>query len=138
MRFEKVGRLMFFVALFLCLHFLLRLWVIDADEFSALCNYGGPLGMMIPKWLFGPALFAISVFLVVQWWKEESFLREWPWLLILSGGLGNLSERFFFGCITDYIALPFFPLFNVADALLTLGVLGIIIRWNCGLAKNKE
>lgn len=130
MKLEKIGRSILFVALFLCLIFLLRFWVVDTTALSVVCNYGGPFGITLSERLFALAFFGISVFLVVQWRKEESFSSEWPWLLILSGGLGNLLERIFFGCITDYIALPFFPVFNMADVLLTIGVIGIIIRWN--------
>lgn len=138
MKLQKAGRSIFFVAFFLCLHFLVRFWVIDADTLLATCNYGGPFGVTLPGWLLIPALLAVSVFLVVQWRREESFSREWPWLLIFSGGLANLSERLFFGCITDYVALPFFPVFNIADIFLTLGVLGIIIRWSQNNVKNRK
>ena len=128
MKFQKIGRLILVLAFFLCLHFLVRFWMINADAFSVICNHGGPFGVTLPGWLFIPVFLAVSVFLVVQWWREESFSREWPWLLIFSGGLGNLSERFFSGCITDYIALPFFPVFNIADILLTIGVIGILMK----------
>lgn len=128
MKREKVGRLILFIAFFLCLHFFLRFWVINADALSVTCNYGGPFGIIISRWLLIPVFLGVSVFLVVQWWGEESLSLEWPWLLIFSGGLGNISERFFFGCITDYIALPFFPVFNLADIFLTVGVIGILMK----------
>lgn len=135
MKLQKVGRLILFVAFFLCLHFFLRFWVTNVAIFSTVCNFGGPFGITIPKWLFIPAFFGALVFLVVQWWRENSFSSEWPWLLIFSGGLANLLERFFFGCITDYIAPPFSPVFNVADILLTVGVIGIL--WK-GYFKKEE
>lgn len=43
---------------------------------------------------------------------------------LLGGGLGNLADRLFFGAVTDYIRLlPIrFPVFNLADVLITLSV----------------
>jgi signal peptidase II len=122
------------VAFFLCLHFFLRFWLID----SGVYNYGGPFGVILPELIFILLLLGATVFLVVQWWREESFLLEWFWLFILAGGLGNLSERFFFGSIVDYVALSFFPVFNFSDILLTIGVLGIIIQWAKNTVKNQE
>lgn len=131
MRLQKVCRLILFVAFFLCLHFFLRSWVLNAGGLVVLCNSGGPFGVMLPWWFLMPTFFGVLVFLVVQWWKETSFSSEWPWLFIFSGGLGNFAERFFFGCITDYIVFPFFPVFNIADILLTIGVIGIVLHWWC-------
>ena len=43
---------------------------------------------------------------------------------LLGGGFGNLADRLFFGAVTDYICLlPIrFPVFNLADVLITLSV----------------
>ncbi|MDO8566396.1 MAG: signal peptidase II [Candidatus Moranbacteria bacterium] len=136
MKLQKVRRLIFFFAFFLCLHFLLRFWVTNSGIFLTVCNFGGPFGTTIPKWFFIPVVLGALVFLVVQWWRENSFSSEWPWLLIFSGGLANLLERFFFGCITDYIVLPFFPVFNIADVLLTISVLGIL--WSGYFKKGEK
>jgi len=65
----------------------------------------------------------------VQWWKEEHKLFSWPYALLFSGGLSNLSERVWYGCVTDYAFLPLVsagPLFNLADVFLTFGAVGIV------------
>lgn len=118
-----------FAAFFLWLHFWLRSWIISLESFAAVCNHDWPfgIGIALPKW-FSLIGFGIGAFLIAEWWKKESLAQEWPWILIISGGLGNLLERLFFGCIMDYIALPFFPVFNIADILLTIGVFGILIK----------
>lgn len=121
---------MLFVAFFLWLHFWLRSSVVSMDFASAICNPGGPFGISLPVWLLTLIGSGAGIFLAVQWWKEESLTLLWPWLLIISGGAGNLLERGLFGCIMDYIALPFFPMFNIADILLTVGAIGIIVRWS--------
>ena len=42
--------------------------------------------------------------------------------LILGGTLGNGYDRLFHGSVTDFIALHFWPVFNVADSAITIGV----------------
>lgn len=43
--------------------------------------------------------------------------------LIIGGGFSNLIDRFVFGAVRDWIALPLFPVFNLADLSLTGGFL---------------
>jgi len=47
--------------------------------------------------------------------------------LIIGGAIGNLIDRIFLGNVRDFIAFNFWPAFNVADAALTIGAIGIII-----------
>lgn len=42
--------------------------------------------------------------------------------LILGGTLGNGYDRLFHGSVTDFIALHFWPVFNVADSAISVGV----------------
>lgn len=46
--------------------------------------------------------------------------------LILGGDLGNLIDRIRFGRVTDFIDPRFFPVFNVADSAITIGVILIL------------
>jgi len=61
--------------------------------------------------------------------------RAWIWLacgLIVGGALGNLIDRVHEGSVTDFIKLPHWPAFNVADAAITLGVLTLILAMGRG------
>lgn len=48
---------------------------------------------------------------------------------LLAGILGNLYERAFLGHVRDFFDLTFinFPIFNISDIFINIGVLGIII-----------
>ena len=47
--------------------------------------------------------------------------------LILGGDLGNLIDRLrFAGHVTDFIDPGFFPVFNIADSAITIGVIMVI------------
>lgn len=128
MRLRKVSWLTLFVVFFVGLNFWLRSWIVTAHITGSVCNQNGPFGIFLPEWLFVCASLAILTFLALQYREHQDFFAKWPYLFILSGGMGNLLERLSFGCIMDYIALPFFPVFNIADILLTIGVIGVLMK----------
>jgi len=47
---------------------------------------------------------------------------------ILGGAMGNTSDRFFFGRVTDFINIHIIPVFNLADVYLNIGILLIILH----------
>ena len=56
--------------------------------------------------------------------------RPWLWLptgMLTGGALGNLIDRIANGAVTDFIKLPHWPAFNVADMSITFGVL--VLLW---------
>ena len=55
--------------------------------------------------------------------------RPLVWLptgLLLGGAIGNLIDRLAEGSVTDFIKLPAWPAFNLADVAITFGVLSLI------------
>jgi signal peptidase II len=55
--------------------------------------------------------------------------RPLVWLptgLLLGGAAGNLIDRVQRGYVTDFIDLPAWPAFNLADVCITLGVLSLL------------
>lgn len=55
--------------------------------------------------------------------------------LILSGALGNLIDRLFFGYVIDFLDFRIWPVFNIADTSITIGA--ILIGWHTLLSKDK-
>lgn len=45
----------------------------------------------------------------------------------LAGALGNLIDRVIFGKVTDFISVGTFPVWNIADASITVGVAVLLI-----------
>ena len=55
--------------------------------------------------------------------------RRLVWLptgMLLGGAAGNLIDRARLGAVTDWIQLPHWPAFNLADICITLGVVVLI------------
>ena len=46
--------------------------------------------------------------------------------LILGGTLGNGYDRIMFGTVTDFINFHFWPVFNVADSAISIGVVALV------------
>ena len=56
--------------------------------------------------------------------------RPWLWLptgMLVGGAVGNLIDRVSMGSVIDFIKLPDWPAFNVADMSITFGVL--VLLW---------
>ncbi|HVM11992.1 MAG TPA: signal peptidase II, partial [Actinomycetota bacterium] len=60
--------------------------------------------------------------------------------LVLGGGLGNVSDRIFRatgGRVVDFVDLHVWPIFNVADACITVGVLVLlVVGWRAAPAER--
>ena len=90
----------------------------------------------IRQWIiYSLSLIAIT-FLCVLIWKVRNDSMFWLFslMLVLSGAIGNLSERLMRGYVIDFIHLHYYdkwswPIFNVADILITCGaiLLGILM-----------
>jgi signal peptidase II len=55
--------------------------------------------------------------------------RPWLWLptgMLVGGALGNLIDRVSSGSVIDFIKLPHWPAFNLADVSITFGVFVLV------------
>jgi signal peptidase II len=55
--------------------------------------------------------------------------RRGAWLatgLLLGGAAGNIIDRVAHGAVTDWIKLPHWPAFNLADVAITAGVVALV------------
>ena len=56
--------------------------------------------------------------------------RPWSWLaigLLAGGAIGNLADRLFRDAVVDFIDLPAWPSFNLADIAITLGAAVLVL-----------
>ncbi|NLO79462.1 MAG: lipoprotein signal peptidase [Xanthomonadaceae bacterium] len=95
--------------------------------FSFLAAHGG-----WQRWFFSLLAVAVSVFLI-RWLRQINDRDRWLSLsiaLILGGAVGNLIDRLLYGHVIDFIWLYYdrwsWPVFNVADSAITVGVVVMI------------
>jgi signal peptidase II len=69
---------------------------------------------------------AVSALLVFFATHSRRPLVWLPTGLLLGGAAGNLIDRLDRGYVTDFIDLPAWPAFNVADVCITFGVLSLL------------
>ena len=90
------------------------------------CNQGIALSLSLPM----PILWlGIGIFLGLALYQSLFYpvsSGRIAWASILVGGSINGLDRLFHGCVQDYLHLPFFPSFNLADIMLFLGVTFLI------------
>jgi signal peptidase II len=93
-------------------------------------NSGGAFGVL-QGW---PGLFLIAtgvVVAVILMWVRRLEDPRWalPLGMVLGGGLGNVFDRIFRdtnGQVVDFIDLHWWPVFNLADASIVIGV-GVVL-----------
>ena len=76
-------------------------------------------------------LFTIisAIFIVLLILFRKEFKDNYAALtMILAGATGNLIDRIIHGHVLDFIDFKIFPVFNVADSVITLGVATILIK----------
>lgn len=74
------------------------------------------------------AIFAslLIIFYFPQIEKKEWALRA-AMVLQLGGAVGNLIDRIRYGYVIDFISVGDFPVFNIADSSITVGVIVLVI-----------
>ena len=70
-------------------------------------------------------LVGLLVFIALR--GGEGWLVWLPAALLLGGALGNLADRVRDGAVIDFIDLPLWPTFNLADVAITAGVLLLLL-----------
>jgi signal peptidase II len=91
------------------------------NEGVAFNQLGG--GGAVVSIVVGAALLALLAYFVTHLHKPLVWL---PTGMLLGGALGNIIDRIHQGAVTDFIKLPAWPAFNVADTSITLGVLVLL------------
>ena len=97
-------------------------------------NEGAAWGILQGKmWLFYIVTIVMLVILVM-FFKSEGYgkpLIQFGLSLLIAGSIGNFIDRLFRSEVVDFIDTYIFgynfPIFNVADAALTIGVIVLII-----------
>jgi signal peptidase II len=92
-----------------------------------ICNKNIAWSIPIAPAIFYFAWTVIIGFLVYLFSQTKTNIQKIFIILIFSGAISNIFDRIRLGCVIDYIDLNFWPVFNLADAYITIGVIFFII-----------
>jgi len=84
-------------------------------------NPGISFGITLPFQDFLVPL-ALLLVLILAWQSARSTLSHIAFGLIAGGAIANIADRFRDGVVTDFFQVGAFPIFNVADSCITIGV----------------
>jgi len=104
-------------------------------QFRLTRNPGGAFSLLTG---LTPVLAILAIVMVVYivrtTWRTTDMVMAYSLALVLGGAVGNLVDRllrspgFLRGEVVDFIKIPNWPTFNIADSAITIGVILIAIR----------
>lgn len=90
-------------------------------------NTGMAFSMFENKtWLLIIVSIVLLYFLIKYYKTIDDKTEKITMTLIISGLIGNLIDRIFLGHVIDFIGIGSFPIFNIADSYIVIGVIILI------------
>lgn len=99
----------------------------DFFHFTLVYNRGIAFGLFNqnPSILFiliSMSLVLLAIIARQAYAEKSSRLGWWGMALILAGAIGNWIDRFRFQAVVDFLDFRVWPVFNLADTAITVGV----------------
>lgn len=78
---------------------------------------------------------AVAISALMAWWLRGTARGHWrsalPYALVIGGAIGNVIDRLIHGHVVDfiqwYVGDHYWPAFNIADAAIVAGAVGIAV-----------
>ncbi len=95
------------------------------------CNPGIAFGVVLPTYLFTVMWVAtmsiVGYLYMTSHVNKKNNVKRLGLLMIITGGIANIIDRFLHNCVIDYITLVPWNSFNLADTSIFLGAM--IVLW---------
>ncbi len=92
-------------------------------------NTGVAFGLLQDGGAIIAVVIGVAVVALLAYFARHA-RRPLVWLptgLLLGGALGNAIDRIHEGAVIDFVKVPLWPAFNIADASITAGVLSLLL-----------
>lgn len=102
----------------------------DFIELRYITNSGAAFGIFPGGSLFFALIALIVVIVIIAYYSYRPTDQMWLKLslgLQLGGALGNLTDRIRFGYVIDFVDTKYWPVFNLADVSMTIGVFALAV-----------
>lgn len=107
-------------------------WTLDYNAGAAFSFLSSGTGWQ--RWFFVVIAFVIII-VIVSWLlktEQKNRCQKIAMAFILGGAIGNLIDRVMLGYVVDFIDVFYkhwhWPIFNVADSAITIGVLVLMLN----------
>jgi signal peptidase II len=114
----------------------LFIFLVSIDQFfksifsvNSTCNKNIAWSIPIASGVFYFFWLIIFFWLIYCFVKSENNFERTALAFALTGATSNLADRLIHGCVIDFIDLKFWPVFNLADIYITIGVAVLIIKF---------
>ena len=105
-------------------------------NFTFVVNYGFAFGFLnnpsLNQLVVSLVILSIIIYFLYLLIKTQDHIFRFSLVLILSGALGNFSDRIFRGFVIDFIDIYIsdyhWPAFNLADSWITIGFMILIFN----------
>jgi signal peptidase II len=111
---------------------LTKIWALNPDSgrdygilaITYTANTGAGFSIMqnMNIWLI---ILSLAVLIAIIYFNKK--IPKFSVIMIVSGIIGNVTDRIFYGSVIDFINFKIWPIFNVADSLIFIGVIYWII-----------
>lgn len=93
-------------------------------------NQHGAFGLFGNHPLVLAGLASIVLISFFMWYRQErgGWGTHVAFALILGGAIGNIVDRLGLAYVVDFFDLRWFPVFNIADSCITIGVCLLLLR----------
>ena len=91
-------------------------------------NEGIAFGLHLGPYQDGIILLAVLIIIIIAFRSAVRITERIGFGLILGGGIANILDRLIDGTVTDMIQVGTFPIFNVADICINIGVALILVE----------
>ena len=96
-------------------------------------NYGAAFNILSGSRLFLSLISVLSTIILSYFIfiRENKLINKYGLSFILAGSIGNGLDRILNGYVIDFIKIKFidFPVFNIADIVINIGVLILMISY---------
>jgi len=94
-------------------------------------NTGAGFGILKGQMAILTIISAVVVMGVIYYYKKipQQSVAQVLWGLFLGGVAGNLIDRILRQYVVDFIDVGFWPVFNIADAAISVSVVGLAVYY---------
>ncbi len=96
-------------------------------------NYGAAFNILSGSRLFLSFISFISTVILLYFIfiRDDKRINKYGLSFVVAGSIGNGIDRIFYGYVIDFIKIKFidFPVFNIADIAINIGIIVMIINY---------